>query len=253
MPTPTAQHFADIARDFFHSWNFPNCIGSLDGKHIRLRRPANSGSMFYNYKQFFSITLMAVVDAKYSFVMIDVGAYGKDSDAGVFANSSINHAITNGIINLPNDKELPNGTIKASFVFVGDEAFPLRTYLMRPYPWRQAQNNDQARYFNYRLSRARMTVECAFGITAARFRILQKSIETGEGNAVHVVKAVCLLHNIIIKTENDLFINAPEASRTTSNMCNFNASRSNNRPARQAVEARQIFTQYFSANPLLRE
>lgn len=193
---------------------------------------------------------MAVVDAKYSYTMFDVGAYGKDSDAGVFANSSIYQGIRNGTINLPNDKELPNDTVKAPFVFVGDEAFPLRTFLMRPYPWRQAQNNNQARNFNYRLSRARMTVECTFGITAARFRILLKSIETEEANAVHIVKAVCLLHNIIIKMENELFINASEATRNIGNMRNFNASRSYNRPAREAVEARQIFTRYFSANPI---
>lgn len=108
--------------------------------------------------------------------MLWAGAYGKDSDAGVFSNYAIYQNLTNGNITLPENMELPNSDVKARFVFVGDEAFLLRTYLMTPYPRRQAQEN-RIEYFNYRLSRARMTLECAFGISSARFRILSKAIE----------------------------------------------------------------------------
>lgn len=201
MPIPTVDDFRNISKDFYDKWDYPNCTGSIDGKHIRLRCLARSGSMFYNYKQFFSIVLLAVVDARYRFQMIDVGACGKDSDAGVFSNSPIYRGIENGSIHLPEDTQLPNSDDKSPSVFVGDEAFPLRTYLMRPYPRRRVQEDTAASYFNYRLSRARMTVECAFGISSARFRILLKSIETNVENSVHIVKAVCLLHNTIwIKT-----------------------------------------------------
>lgn len=44
-------------RDFKEKWNFPNCFACIDGMHIRIKRPAKSGSPFYNYKQYFSITL----------------------------------------------------------------------------------------------------------------------------------------------------------------------------------------------------
>nr|CAI5869159.1 unnamed protein product [Callosobruchus analis] len=206
MPVPTVRDFENVAAQYFNKWNFPNCLGSIDGKHIRLKCHSKSGSMFYNYKNYFSIVLMAVVDANYRFLMIDVGAYGKDSDAGVFSNSPIYQNIENGTLPLPKGQKLPNSEQICPFVFIGDEAFPLRTYLLRPFPRRRLQNNDPASYYNYRLSRARMTVECTFGICSAKFGILLKSIDTKVENAVHILKAICILHNVIIDMEKESFL-----------------------------------------------
>ncbi|PNF30408.1 hypothetical protein B7P43_G12870, partial [Cryptotermes secundus] len=244
MPVPNVECFRKGAKDYFEKWNFPNCLGGIDGKHIRLKCPAKSGSMFFNYK----IVLLAIVDAKYRFLMVDVGAYGKDSDAaGVFSNSAIHQNIRNGSLPLPNDKQLPNFEQNSPFVFIGDETFPLRTYLLRPYPRRRVQNSEAASYFNYRLSRARMTVECAFGINSAKFRMLLKSIETSVENAVHIVKAICILHNAIIDMEEDPSIDVSKDNVTEGNN-NLQLSRVNNRPSRAAENVRSIFCEYFSLN-----
>jgi hypothetical protein len=80
----------------------------------------------------------------------------------------------NGSLNIPLDSCLPGTNIEAPFVVVGDEDFPLKTYLMRPYPGRQSGGNDFMTYFNNRLSRARRASENAFGILAQKFRILFK-------------------------------------------------------------------------------
>lgn len=80
MPVPTEKSFKSIAEEFYNTWNFPNCLGSIDGKHIRIQCPYNSGSMYFNYKKFFSIVLQAVADARYKFITVDVGGYGKQSD-----------------------------------------------------------------------------------------------------------------------------------------------------------------------------
>ncbi|KAE9528478.1 hypothetical protein AGLY_012049 [Aphis glycines] len=152
-PTPTIANFENIAQD-------------IDGKHIRIKCPINSDSIFFNYKLFFSIVLLGVADANYKFIMIDVGAYRKDSDADVLENLNILKRLENKTLKLPYPKKLPNSYVTGPYIFIADEAFPLRTYLI--------------------LSRARITIECAF--------------ETKVENADHA-KAICMLHNVIIDLE----------------------------------------------------
>jgi hypothetical protein len=78
-----------VSKDFETTWNFPHCIGAIDGKHVALQSPVNSGSEYINYKGFFSIVLFAVVDANYSFMFVDVECQGRISDRGVFANTNL--------------------------------------------------------------------------------------------------------------------------------------------------------------------
>lgn len=89
LPRPTNEMWKSIADDFNTNWNFPNCIGALDGKHFNTQSPLNSGSLYFNYKKTFSVVLMALVDANYKFTIVNVGSYGKNSDGGIFANSNL--------------------------------------------------------------------------------------------------------------------------------------------------------------------
>ena len=84
MHPPSEQLWRDTARDFKNLWHCPNCIGAIDGKHVKIRAPPNSGSGFYNYKGYFSIVLLAVCDPHYRFLMVDIGDNGRQGDAGVF-------------------------------------------------------------------------------------------------------------------------------------------------------------------------
>ena len=53
--------------ELYERTNFPNCIGAVDGKHIRIRSQMRV-NQFFSYKNFFSTVLMAVADAYYSFI-----------------------------------------------------------------------------------------------------------------------------------------------------------------------------------------
>nr|CAI5824130.1 unnamed protein product [Callosobruchus analis] len=92
MPT-TPEEWLTVAQRFETVWDFPNCVGSMDGKHIALQAPVNSGSEYHNYKGFFSIVLFALVDADYNFLFVDIGCQGRISDGGVFQNSVLYHKI----------------------------------------------------------------------------------------------------------------------------------------------------------------
>lgn len=125
--------------------------------------PQCTGSTYFNYKKTFSIVLMALVDADYKFICIDVGGYGSTCDSTVFKNSGFGRKFLSDdpSLNIPQDAALPMQSIKLPFVIVADEAFPLKRNILRPYPGKNL--SDMQRHFNYRLSRARRIVECAFG------------------------------------------------------------------------------------------
>ncbi|KAH7933036.1 hypothetical protein HPB49_007164 [Dermacentor silvarum] len=179
------EQWQDIAKGFESRWDFPHCIGAVDGKHVQIEAPPHSGSQYFNYKGTYSIVLMAVVDSQLRFVCIDVGAYGSQSDGGVFKASQPNFSA----------KLLPQSTAVAPYVFVGDEAFQLRPDFLRPYPGRCLA--EDLRLFNYRLSRARRCAENAFGVLASRFRIFRRPMNLLPENARMVTLAACALHNFL--------------------------------------------------------
>ena len=166
LPVPSEVEWHTIADDFFVRWNFPNCTGAIDRKHVMIQCPVNSGSLFYNYKSYYSIVLLAVASADYRFVMVDIGAYRSSNDSGVLNNTSLFKCLKKKKLGIPTSKQLPND-IKETWVphgLLGDEAFPLHCDLMRPFA-RNALTNERC-IFNYRLSRARKVVEIPFGILA---------------------------------------------------------------------------------------
>lgn len=88
--------------------------------------------LYYNYKIFFSIVLLAIVDAKYKF-LIDVGSYGKEGDSGIFSKSVIGRRIYSEQFGLPADTQLQLILTCLPYIIVGDEAFRLHTNIMKPY------------------------------------------------------------------------------------------------------------------------
>jgi len=72
------------SEEWLQKWQYPFCLGALDGKHINVQAFKNSGSLFRNYKGTFSVVLFAVVDANYKFIYIDIGQPGSNNDAKIW-------------------------------------------------------------------------------------------------------------------------------------------------------------------------
>lgn len=140
MQTPnTIEEWLSVADAFEQRWNFPHVIGALDGKHIRLTSPPSSGSYFYNYKGFYSIILMALVNAKYEFIFVDVGAEGKASDGGVWRKTSLFEYLQDkqNPLNIPEPGLINGIRDPIPFYFVADDAFAMSEYLLKPYGCRE--------------------------------------------------------------------------------------------------------------------
>ncbi|XP_065069760.1 uncharacterized protein LOC135694808 [Rhopilema esculentum] len=162
----SVEEWDEIAARFNELWHYPNCVGALDGKHIVIQPPANSGSHYYNYKHSHSIVLLALAGPNYECLYADVGTNGRVSDGGVWNKCDLSKAIEEKKLLLPEPKCLPSGIEKVPYVVVADEAFALQNFLMKPYP--QCGLTDDKRIYNYRHSRARRFYGNLFGIIANR-------------------------------------------------------------------------------------
>ncbi|XP_054599309.2 putative nuclease HARBI1 [Nothobranchius furzeri] len=170
---PSVAKWMEIQEEFWSLWNFPNCVGAIDGKHIRVRAPANSGSSFHNYKGYFSFILMAVCDAR--------------------------GALIKGELHLPPPSPLPGAVVRSPPVFVADEAFPLKVNLMRPFSGTNL--TAEQRKYNYQHCRARWVIENAFGILAARWRVFGKAMECSVDTTELITKGCVALHNFLCGTD----------------------------------------------------
>ena len=196
MKCPTTpEEWKMVAQGFADRWQWYNGCGAIDGKHIVIRAPPGSGSLFFSYKKTYSIVLMAVVDAHYRFVYIDVGAQGSSSDGGVFRDCDLFKAMEGQYAGFPEPETIPKDDKHIAYHLIGDDAFALRTWLMKPFPG--LGRDVPERIFNYRLSRARRVVENAFGILSNRFRCFLTTMCPVSDNVETVVVAACVLHNLI--------------------------------------------------------
>ena len=110
-------------------------------------------------------------NASYEFILLDVGDNGRQIDGGVYTNSTIGYATDKNLLDLPTPGIIENSgsTLQYPYVFVADDPFSLKTYMLKPYPGDISELTQ--RIYNYRLSRARREIENTFGIMATRFRV----------------------------------------------------------------------------------
>ena len=133
--------------------------------------------------------MLAVCNADYEFTLIDIGEAGRQSDGGVFSNSNLGYAIVNDLLDFPEPENVNDSDFTLPFVFVGDDAFPMRN-LVKLY---SAFHLDLEKLITYyRTSRARRIIENTFRFLAPRFRIFRRPI-------LAMAKKCCFaLHNYLM-------------------------------------------------------
>ena len=190
---PTGEAAQTVVDGFLHTWGFPQCFGAIDGSHIPILSPRDNPLDYYNRKGWHSIVLQAVVDHEYKFMNTYVGWPGSVHDARILANSEVYIKGEAGEL-LPRGTQCING-IDIPVMILGDPAYPLLSWLMKPYSVSGTFRRKQ-RHFNYRLSRTCIVVECAFGHLKGRWRCLMKRNDSDLMFMPTLVNACCVLHNL---------------------------------------------------------
>jgi hypothetical protein len=198
---PQGDQLLHVIHGYERKWGFPMCAGAIDGTHIPILAPTESHAEYVNRKGYHSIIMQAVVDCDYLFRDVVIGWPGSVHDARVFSNSAI---FTKG-----NDQKLfPRELTKEINgeeippLILADPAYPLLPWLLKGYPRNNAAQRRE-KVFNYRLSRARMTVENTFGRWKGRFTRFSKRVDMGVSALVSVTHASCILHNLCELQKND--------------------------------------------------
>ena len=193
------EEWLTVAEKFESRWQFPNCIGAMDGKHTVMQPPGNSGSYYYNYKHTNSIILMAVAGPNYECLYYDIGTNGRVNEGGVWNKCGLAKALEEGKMNLPLPCCLPGGNEQVPYVLIGDDAFALKPYLMKPYA--QQSLVAEKRVYNYRYNRARCLSENLFGILANRWRFMRNVLLLHQDVIEILVSAALVLDNFLRESD----------------------------------------------------
>ena len=173
--------------------------GGIGREACWIKKPSNSGSLYHNYKGYFSIPILALVDADYKFQWVEFGGLGHMSDAQIFPETDLRQDLEDGSINRPAPCPLtddPEDTTDVSYYIVSDDAFALKDYCMKSYS--RHSMSPKELIFNYRLPRARRVVENAFGLLAQRFRVMLSTCELIPENTRTVMKCCTTLYNLLL-------------------------------------------------------
>ncbi|XP_023246935.1 putative nuclease HARBI1 [Copidosoma floridanum] len=244
ISNPTQNDWRKISKGFESEWNFSHCLGCVDSKLIAMEAPPHSSSYFYDYKGHHSIHLQAYVDAYKKFIAVEVGAAGRQSDRGVFCNSTTGKMIINKKFNIPQPEPVVQDGSKLPYVFLGDKAFGLSDYMLTPYP-RSLKLDLRKKVFNYRQSRARRIVECPFGELISTWRLFRKRVEITLPATIEAIKAcVCLQNFLIMYNEEEKDIDESvivDKNTQLQSVGNISARAKRN----AAVKVRDDFAEYF--------
>ena len=138
-----------VEEKFRTRWNVPQAVGAKDGKHINMKKPTKSGSELYNYQGFFSLVLLALVDAEYRFLWINMGSSGSSSEAQIFNRRDLREKIEEASLGLQPYEPLDEGGQDLHYFLLGDNVFALMPWMGKPYSRRQLTRDK--RIANYRV------------------------------------------------------------------------------------------------------
>ncbi|XP_063216135.1 uncharacterized protein LOC134527401 [Bacillus rossius redtenbacheri] len=253
------EEWLKIASDFEDKWNLPHCVGIVDCRHVSVR---TQKSLFFSNKLGTGVVMLAICDNKYCFNYLNIEAYDEQSGGGgLMKATDFATILENDAFALPSQCPLPGMIEPMPYYFVGDEQFPLKLNLMRPYSSKDV--SEVKKNFNYRLSRVQRCMENIFGILVSRWNIYLHTINAHPLTVRKIIKATVCLHNFLMKSqdplycpsngfvdeENDFGDVVPGEWRAEVNLSNSALQRigrlGSNMSKRSSVQARDVLASYL--------
>lgn len=150
-------------------------VGAIDGSQIALKTvPLNERIEYFNRKQDYSIVIQGVAYSSFKFLDVSTGYPSSIHDARILRLSKLERETNQGTwLNGPSNRTRGS---EVGPLLVGDSAYPLSLWLMKPFKQTPTLTESQL-HFNRALSQARVVIEQAFGILKGRWRHLYKPLE----------------------------------------------------------------------------
>ena len=235
----------ELVRNYECYHGFPQCIGAVDGTHVDIKQPHENYTDFTNRKGRYSFNVQALCDYRQRFIDVVIKWPGSVHDARIFSNSSLNAFLLSGeVTNIP--KVIVEGEKEVPICIIGDPAYPLLPYLMKEFP--SGGTTDSEQFFSYRLSSARMPIECAFGKLKGRFGCLRRPMDIKLEDLPMAIHSCFILHNTCeMKKEvvaDQVIQEGKDHERGTQPDCHVYRSANTQRES-TAKEIRNIFVKYF--------
>lgn len=178
---PTGEDKQNTHEGFKNIGGMENIIGAIDGSHIVLANaPLRQPETYWSRKKKYSIQLQGIVDHRGIFIDYEIGWPGSVHDAKVYKNSYFYQNVSK--------------IIKGEEYLLGDSAYPLSTFLIKPYVNSQIPSQIQ---FNIIHSLHRVVVENAFGRLKNRFIALKEMSTRKISTAVKFTECTIILHNFL--------------------------------------------------------
>ncbi|KAL0413824.1 UNVERIFIED_CONTAM: hypothetical protein Sradi_1584100 [Sesamum radiatum] len=187
----TPKPIDDNCTDSRWKW-FKECLGALDGTHIKVRVPTSEKGRYRTRKGDIVVNVLGVCDKSMKFIYVLTGWEGSAADSRVLRDA----------VNRPNGLRVPIGNY-----YLCDNGYTNGDGFLTPYrgvryhlkEWEHGASSPQnpEELFNLRHSSARNVIERTFGLLKARWGILRSSSYYPIKVQNRIIMACCLLHNFI--------------------------------------------------------